>query len=106
MEEADKRRYGSLLQAESPHLQQDMATALVDRPAQIRVPMLVLGAGNDWFLAKRAIRRTARAYRTEAIIFEGMAHDMMLEPDWQRVAKVIVEFLRTSTYLISQLVEA
>jgi hypothetical protein len=27
------------------------------------------------------VRRTARAYQTEAEFFPGMGHDMMLEPD-------------------------
>jgi hypothetical protein len=32
------------------------------------------------------MRRTARAYRTEAEIFPCMGHDMMLDTDWRKVA--------------------
>jgi hypothetical protein len=35
------------------------------------------------------VRRTARAYRTEAEFFPAMGHDMMLEPGWASVAERI-----------------
>ena len=57
------------------------------RPQRVAVPMLVLGAGEDTFFDSREIAATARALRTEAVIFPGMAHDMMLEPGWQGVAE-------------------
>lgn len=37
---------------------------------------------------------TARAYRTEAEVFPNMAHDMMLEPGWRKVAERIVAWLQ------------
>jgi alpha-beta hydrolase superfamily lysophospholipase len=48
--------------------------------------MLVLGAARDGIIAAAHVHRTARAYGTRAEIFDGMGHDMMLEPGWQRVA--------------------
>ncbi len=38
-------------------------------------------------------RATARAYHTEAAFFRNMAHDMMLEKDWQQVADRILQWL-------------
>ena len=40
-------------------------------------------------------RDTARAYgvEREMNIFPGMAHDMMLEPNWQQVAEYILAWL-------------
>jgi alpha-beta hydrolase superfamily lysophospholipase len=35
----------------------------------------------------------ARAYNTTVEIFPDMAHDMMLEPDWQKVADRILGWL-------------
>ena len=39
------------------------------------------------------LRMTARAYHTQAKLYPGMAHDMMLEKDWQQVADRVIEWL-------------
>jgi len=57
-------------------------------------PMLLLGALNDRFFSRVEIEKTARAYRAEADFFPDMAHDMMLEKDWMKVAERIVKWLR------------
>jgi hypothetical protein len=36
---------------------------------------------------------TARAYGVSAEIFPGMAHAMMLEPDWRKVADRMLDWL-------------
>jgi pimeloyl-ACP methyl ester carboxylesterase len=56
-------------------------------------PMLVLGGEDDGTITTAEVRATARAYRTEAELFPRMGHDMMLEPDWARVAQRIEEWL-------------
>jgi pimeloyl-ACP methyl ester carboxylesterase len=48
--------------------------------------MLVLGAEHDPVLTARELRRTARAYRTEAQIGPGIGHNMMLDEGWENVA--------------------
>lgn len=58
-----------------------------------RVPALVLGGGKDALTPPAQVRRTARSYGTEAQIFPGMAHDMMLEPGWQTVAERMAAWL-------------
>jgi pimeloyl-ACP methyl ester carboxylesterase len=64
------------------------------RPRRVATPMLVLGAEHDRFFTAGEIRRTARAYRTTAEIFPGMAHDMMLDEGWEKVADRIDAWLR------------
>jgi hypothetical protein len=45
-------------------------------PRRISVPVLGLGAERDTIFTVNEVRRTARAYRTEAEIFSGLAtHD-------------------------------
>jgi len=39
------------------------------------------------------VKATARRYGTTAEIFPDMAHDVMLEPGWEKVAAVILEWL-------------
>jgi pimeloyl-ACP methyl ester carboxylesterase len=61
---------------------------------QVTTPMLVLGATHDGFVSTRAVRATARAYRTDPEFFR-MGHNMMLEPGWADVAARIDAWLQT-----------
>jgi alpha-beta hydrolase superfamily lysophospholipase len=63
------------------------------RPGRVRAPLLVLGAGEDGAVTEAEVRATARAYRTEPVIFAGMGHNMMLEPGWEAAAERIADWL-------------
>jgi pimeloyl-ACP methyl ester carboxylesterase len=76
-------------------LYRDLVYRDLAEPERVRVPMLVLGAALDGFFSTGEVRATARAYRTEAQLFPGMGHNMMLEPGWQRVAERIDAWFRT-----------
>ncbi len=82
------------------HLQDESYLAFIDtmvvlaRPHRVRVPVLVLGAERDSIFTAAEVRSTARAYRTEAEIFPGMGHDMMLDTDWPKVADRIGWWIR------------
>lgn len=86
-------RYFSRLQDESYLAFWDMLIFALPRPKRINVPLLVLGAADDTIFHLGEIEATARAYGTQAEIFPGMAHDMMLEPGWQVVAERILNWL-------------
>jgi pimeloyl-ACP methyl ester carboxylesterase len=64
------------------------------RIRRVSTPILVLGARYDGFVSARAVRATARAYKTEPEFF-SMGHNMMLEPGWADVAGRIHEWLKT-----------
>jgi len=49
-----------------------------------------MGAEQDTIFSQTDIKKTAAAYGTKEIIFENMAHDMMLEKEWQKVADSII----------------
>lgn len=85
--------YAKRLRDESYLAFLDMLALNLPRPRRIAAPMLVLGAAQDTFFHPREIDATARAYRTRAVIFPGMAHDMMLEAGWQAVAERILSWL-------------
>ncbi len=72
-----------------------LALDLVKTKRVNRVPMLVLGAEDDYIVSERQIRRTAAVYGAEAEIFPNMGHDMMLEPGWAAVAERIHTWLKT-----------
>jgi pimeloyl-ACP methyl ester carboxylesterase len=71
----------------------DMLFGDLCKPAK-GTPVLVLGAENDVIFPVETTRRIAATYGTEAIIFPEMAHDMMLEPGWEKVADTIADWVR------------
>lgn len=86
--------YWEQLQDESYMGFLDMLVLNLPKPQKVRTTMLVLGAERDSVFSVAEVEATARAYNTKAEIFEGMAHDMMLEPGWQSVAERIVGWLK------------
>jgi alpha-beta hydrolase superfamily lysophospholipase len=88
------RRYVSHLQDESLRAFMDMARFPV-QTEKVKAPMLVLGAAHDFFIDSHELEQTARAYATTPEIFPDMAHDMMVEPGWNRVADRMIEWLTT-----------
>jgi pimeloyl-ACP methyl ester carboxylesterase len=84
--EPDVARWASRFQDESPRALLDTMLRQRVKPQCISTPMLVLGAGLDRSITTKEVHATARAYRTEAEIFAGVGHDMMLEPAWPAVA--------------------
>jgi pimeloyl-ACP methyl ester carboxylesterase len=59
------------------------------KPERVTTPLLVLGAEEDGLVTNAEVRATARSYGTQAELFPGMGHMMMLEPGWQAVAERI-----------------
>jgi pimeloyl-ACP methyl ester carboxylesterase len=86
-------RYAARLQEESQRACLDALLFGLPRPKRVTTPMLVLGAGDDRCFSTGEVRATAHAYRTEAKIFPGMGHNMMLEPGWLAVAEQIHTWL-------------
>lgn len=87
------KRYFSLIQPESFRVAVDTQLLALPNPRKVTVPMLVLGAENDQVFTQHEVRQTAKAYRTSAEFFPNMAHDMMLELDWQAVADRMLAWL-------------
>jgi pimeloyl-ACP methyl ester carboxylesterase len=94
---ADKlRAYYRRMQPESQRAMWDMSLFNLPQLRRERCPpMLVLGAERDILVPPSQVEQAARTYGTEAEIFPGMGHVMMLEADWQKVADRIIEWVRT-----------
>jgi pimeloyl-ACP methyl ester carboxylesterase len=89
----DAVRYHRLLQDES--MLGFLDCLALDRVAanKVRSPMHVIGAADDAIIANYEIKATARAYGVEAVVFDNVAHDMMLDPNWRAVAESMVRKL-------------
>ena len=91
--EDEVRSYGERLQQESYLAFLDMLALDLPRPHRVTTPLLVLGAARDALFRLNEVEATAHAYRTQAVVFADMAHDMMLEAGWRTVADRIVAWL-------------
>jgi pimeloyl-ACP methyl ester carboxylesterase len=59
-----------------------------------RTPLLVLGGDAGWTISSGDVAATAWKYGAELSTFPG-AHDLMLEPCWDKVAERIDAFIQT-----------
>lgn len=71
-----------------------LALDLVD-VRKISTPALVMGAALDVVIRPDLVAAAARAYGVEPVMFATMAHDMMLEPDWRKLADAILAWVET-----------
>jgi pimeloyl-ACP methyl ester carboxylesterase len=91
--------YYRLMQPESQRAMWDMT--FFDLPHLRRErcpPMLVLAAELDILVPPSQAEQAARAYGTQAEIFPGMGHVMMLEAGWQKAADRIIEWVRANEF--------
>jgi pimeloyl-ACP methyl ester carboxylesterase len=56
-------------------------------------PALVVGSPDDRVVPRRALDRIAGRYGGAPLLFPGMAHDLMLEADWQEPLDAILDWL-------------
>ena len=82
-----------------------LALDLVD-VAKIATPVLVAGGALDAVIGPDLVRKTARAFGVEPVIFDTLAHDMMLDHDWRRLADAILAWAETLEGVAPQVVRA
>ncbi|MBC8100800.1 MAG: alpha/beta hydrolase, partial [Armatimonadetes bacterium] len=70
----------------------DMLILGLPRPSRVKAPVLVVAGEDDTLFAPWEEARLARAYNGKYHVISGMAHDLMLEKDWQQVAQLIIEW--------------
>ena len=86
----DLLRFLRLSQSESHRAIWDMTLFNLPHPSRVKnTPLLVLGGELDQLIPPSLVEMTARTYSVAAEIFPGMGHGLMLERDWQIVAKRI-----------------
>ena len=88
------RGYWKLMQDESYMAFLDMVALDLPKPAKVKTPLLILGAGRDNMLRPSEIEATAHAYHTQSQIIPDVAHNSMLELRWQTVAERILVWLK------------
>ena len=89
-----------LLEIYHPKMQNESFRSYLDelglnlvRIKRVKTSLLIIGAANDAVIKPWMIEQTAIKYGTTAEIFPDMAHDLMLEKGWEKVAQRILEWL-------------
>ena len=84
----------SHLGAESPRALIDLSLRLHwQLPERGGTKLLVLGAEGDRICTPAEVRATALHHDVEAVMVPGLAHMMMLDRQWQKPARAILEWL-------------
>jgi non-heme chloroperoxidase len=60
--------------------------------------LLILGTEYDHLIPASLVEMTARAYGIEAMIFPAMGHGLMLEQDWEKPARHVLDWLEEGKY--------
>ncbi|MBL9127902.1 MAG: hypothetical protein JNL97_09665 [Verrucomicrobiales bacterium] len=90
------RLYCSRLQEESFRVATELLLGIGPGPTTSpETRVLVLGAGADRAVSRTSVESVALTHGCRAEFFEGMGHDMMLDPQWERVAERICDWLDT-----------
>jgi len=93
----------AILAESASHLASESPRAILDlsmrlhwlKPERNAAQLMVLGAEGDRICTPNDARATARHHGVEAVILPGMAHMLMLEPEWQAAARAIAGWLET-----------
>jgi pimeloyl-ACP methyl ester carboxylesterase len=78
---------------ESPRALLDMTLRLHDARPAVKMQPFVLGASADRVATPGDVRATAAMYGVKATIVPGLAHMLMLEPEWQTAARPLLDWL-------------
>ncbi|UVI52110.1 ketoacyl reductase [Mycobacterium lentiflavum] len=72
----------------------DMVALNLVKTARVTTPLLVLGGEHDAIYPPSVVRKTAKAYGTQATIIAGMGHSGSVEPTWATLADHIASWLQ------------
>jgi pimeloyl-ACP methyl ester carboxylesterase len=94
-DEADARRYHSMMVPESPKaIEQVVTDNLVSiDPAKISGPVLVVAGELDVLSQAPGVRRLAGVLGADYYYAHGFGHGVMMDRNWERVARVVQAWL-------------
>ncbi|MBS0321893.1 MAG: alpha/beta fold hydrolase [Proteobacteria bacterium] len=81
--------------SESPRALFDLSLRVPFGAVPSGTPILVLGASGDRICRPDDVITTAEQHGVTATIVPGLAHMMMLEPDWERVSLPLLRWVET-----------
>lgn len=107
-------RYAKLLQKESTQIVggvlKNKGGDLVrefSRNYAVDIPVLVIGSSADAYFPRTSLEKTADMYvknknrDTALTVLDHLCHDMMLDPEWNKPAQYILEFMKSPTEYVN-----
>ena len=88
-DKATRKKFQQFVMHESIRALFNSVRPKIDTDKVAKTPLLVLGTANDNLILPKDVVSTGEIYEKPAIIYPEMGHFMMLEPDWELVAKDI-----------------
>jgi alpha-beta hydrolase superfamily lysophospholipase len=86
--------YFDMMQNESFFAFLDMVGLDLPKNMRLTTPSLILAAQNDVLVSRKQIEETAKIYNSDFLVIPDVAHDMMLDKNWELVAKEMVNWLQ------------
>ncbi len=86
---SDVKKYVSKVNTESYMAYLDMLGFNLVKSKLIETPLLILGGEKDRAIPLKVLKLTAKKYGVTPVIFNNMGHNMMLTPDYKKVADEI-----------------
>lgn len=88
-----QRKYACQMQQESMKVARGLKKGVIPDTDKNKLPILVIGGANDWFLPPSEYQRLAAAYHTKEVIVPDLSHNVMLDTNWEKAAEIIRDFL-------------
>jgi len=87
------KEYAGKVCSESFKAFQDLNFPRVKVKHHLEIPMLVIGAENDFLVSEKDNKSTAKKYQADLIMMDNIAHDAMLDVGQERVSDAILDWL-------------
>ncbi len=90
-----RERYLARAQRESQRALWELSLPGGPRPSLVdnKPPMLVMAAGEDALFSVGEVHGVAKLWESDSVLIEGLAHALMLERQWQRVADELIRWI-------------
>jgi pimeloyl-ACP methyl ester carboxylesterase len=81
------------MQPESFRAFLDMFFLNLHKPRRASVPSLFMAAGRDFIIDNKALEKTAGGFGAEFVLLPDVAHDMMLDTNWEKACDTLINWL-------------
>lgn len=81
------------MQPESFRAFLDMLILNLHKPRPVSVPTLFMAAGRDFIIDNDALEKTAKGFGAQFILLPDVAHDMMLDTNWEKACDTLINWL-------------
>lgn len=93
MNQDEKIKYARMMTRESDKVSKQITKKFIKKPEDFKMPILIVGGGDDWYFSPKTQTKNAVLYGTEAVIVPKIAHNVMIDKNWDKVAEKVYQFI-------------